>query len=320
MARADGPMRFAVGRQIRGGYLGFCEVVDGYVRRFIMGVIDEVRATADGTKTRAQASAEVERLCEAAGRVFTGQDSDYTPIGPFHTEGHIMYAVRTRMAATFMGHPMVSPEQVVRDAFAVLAVEVYGFVSANVEGTWSDEDTQGRVNMLVEGWTTMLLGLPEGEGEDYPPTAERLAQVHGPAIARTTEDAGPTWEAGSKRRGVTADQVRLFARRLQDFLSEAHGATLRGLPSYERLIQAAYACGFVCHDFDLDRAMAVMRRVERDPAALLGMPFPRVRLYVHGLMRAERWNDCGADFGGGHIHEALMSGTLRHLAERLSRS
>lgn len=141
----------------------------------------------------------------------------------------------------------------------------------------------------------------------------------GTDAADAAEDVGSAWEAGSKWRAVTPDQIRLFAKRLRDFLSDAPGAVLRGLPSYKRLIEAAYVCGFVCHDFDLDRAVAVMRRVERDPAVLLDAPFPQVRLYVHALMRAERWNDCGADFGGGHVHKALTGGALRHLAERLNR-
>lgn len=154
------PARSVAGRRARGGHLGSREVVDGYVRRFIMDVVDQLRAVADGTKARAQGSAEVERLCEAAGRVFTGQDPAYAPAGPFHTQGHVMYAIRTRMAGTFMGQPMVSAQQVVRDAFAVLAMEVYGFVGANVDGTASDEVTQARVDALVEDWTTMLMAPP----------------------------------------------------------------------------------------------------------------------------------------------------------------
>lgn len=152
--------RPAAARRARGGHLGSREVVDGYVRGFIMGVIDEVRAVADGTEARARGSAEVERLCEAAGRVFTGRDPAYAPAGPFHTQGHVMYAIRTRMAGTFMGQPMVSPQQVVRDAFAVLAAEVFKFVGANVDGTASDDETQARVDARVEGWTAMLMAPP----------------------------------------------------------------------------------------------------------------------------------------------------------------
>lgn len=141
-----------------------------------------------------------------------------------------------------------------------------------------------------------------------------------PAARSRPDNAGITSDPWPGLRPVTDDQVRLFTALLQDFLQEARGTGLRDLPSYGRLILAAYACGFVCGAFGVERPMAVMARVRRDPAVLLTMPFRQVRLYVHGLMRSERWSDCGADFGGGHIHEALTNGVLKLLAERLNRA
>lgn len=63
-----------------------------------------------------------------------------------------------------------------------------------------------------------------------------------------------------------AERVRLFASLSNDALREAPGAVLRDLPSYDRLILAAYACGFACGDMNGARARA---RVGCDPAALL---------------------------------------------------
>lgn len=153
---------------------------------------------------------------------------------------------------------------------------------------------------------------PSGQGDG---SAVGLAPGVGTSIVPFKPDnAGISSDPWPKRRPVTGEQVQLFALLLRDFLREASGTALRDLPSYDRLILAAYACGFVCTDMSGARAMM---GVERDPAVLLAMPFRQVRLYVHALMRAERWNDYGADFGGGHIQEALASGALRLLAERL---
>jgi hypothetical protein len=118
---------------------------------------------------------------------------------------------------------------------------------------------------------------------------------------------------------VTREQSTLFRMLISDFIQEAsavNGTGLSNLPSYDRLVHGAYATGFV---FVANHALAaaVYGRVREYPDALLKAPFSEVRLFVHYLMRDERWSDNGHPDGGGPIREALAEGHLHRLVERL---
>jgi hypothetical protein len=120
-------------------------------------------------------------------------------------------------------------------------------------------------------------------------------------------------------RPVTREQATLFRMLVSEFIEEANTANGRGLrylPSYKRLVHGAYATGFV---FAANHALAgeVCKRVREVPDALLNAPFSEVRLFVHYLMRDERWSDDGLPDGGGPIRDALAEGHLRRLVERL---
>lgn len=131
----------------------------------------------------------------------------------------------------------------------------------------------------------------EAANEGDAPATERLPDRSRPDNGGISSDPWP------KRRPVTGDRVKPFAAVSQGVLQHARGTASRDLPGYGRVILAADACGFVCGDFGVERPMAVMARVGRNPAVLSRMPFRRMRLYVHGSMRAERWSDCGSDHG-----------------------
>lgn len=85
------------------------------------------------------------------------------------------------------------------------------------------------------------------------------------------------------------------------------------LPSYRLFIDAAEACGFVCTDFRPKLPFGFGEVNEAVEAALGQIPFPKLRLYVHTLVRAERW----ADSYSSPILEALASGALQLVAKRL---
>ena len=115
----------------------------------------------------------------------------------------------------------------------------------------------------------------------------------------------------SSRYTVTTEQVKLFSILLREFVTEA--ATrgkrrLSTLPSYRRLTLGAYACGFVFSDADYDKGARLVELVQKDPKAFAGMSFSRVRLYVHYMVRAERWDDQNPSEIGGAIHTAVTCG------------
>lgn len=84
------------------------------------------------------------------------------------------------------------------------------------------------------------------------------------------------------------------------------------LPEYERFIVGAPGAGFVCND------LAPMKDFEdfnaRPREHLSSSDFSQLRLYVHTLLRAERW----ADGYATPIREAVMSGALEIVADRLA--
>ncbi len=83
------------------------------------------------------------------------------------------------------------------------------------------------------------------------------------------------------------------------------------LPEYDLFSSGVYACGFVCSDLSPD---ADLDAVERDPEGVLDrMNLPRIRHYLHTLLRSER-----ANWGGGSvIYSALRAGVLSALVQRI---
>lgn len=90
-------------------------------------------------------------------------------------------------------------------------------------------------------------------------------------------------------------------------------ARLWSLRSYRIFHDAAYVCGFVLDglapDFPLSEA-------NKSPQRTLGeIPFPKLRHYVHTLMRAERSSAMDGYFSP--VLESLVSGALLLVASRL---
>jgi hypothetical protein len=85
------------------------------------------------------------------------------------------------------------------------------------------------------------------------------------------------------------------------------------LEAYQLFTKAAYACGFVCCDL---HPADVLSTVNGDPQKTLArMDLSSLRIYVHTLIRAERWN-------GGEsspLYEACASGAITMLASNLRR-
>lgn len=80
---------------------------------------------------------------------------------------------------------------------------------------------------------------------------------------------------------------------------------------YELLIQTLYACGWVCDDLPLHDFLP---QVNRDVAGTVGVwALPQIRLYLHTLMRGEKWCDGGSSV----VLEAFASGALQAVADRL---
>lgn len=127
-----------------------------------------------------------------------------------------------------------------------------------------------------------------------------------PIVARTSKKAS----------SISEDQVTLFCRLCDDLIDSFRRdpSRLRFRPEYERFILGAYACGFVCSDFNSTGAILLqaegLQWVER-------APFISVRRYVHTLIRSERHSDMGEDWGGGAVYQALRSGVLQRISNRL---
>lgn len=134
-------------------------------------------------------------------------------------------------------------------------------------------------------------------------------------------------ESPSKRSVVTSDQAELLVMLIERLERSAldhfqipdrsripleRFSEIWELEDYRPLILGAYSCGFVCRDmkpeFDLNET-------NRDPSAALGnCSFPKLRQYVHTLMRGERW----ADGNSSPIMAAIKSGALALVATRLT--
>jgi hypothetical protein len=134
--------------------------------------------------------------------------------------------------------------------------------------------------------------------------------------------------APSKRSVVNEFQARHFAelcrllvkRTLEHFEMESlEGLPDEGwesfteMPEYGLFTTGVYACGFVCADLKPDADLDAVK--QRPIEAIQGADLPRLRHYVHTLMRSER-----ASYGyGSVIYEALRAGILEQLSERMDR-
>lgn len=134
--------------------------------------------------------------------------------------------------------------------------------------------------------------------------------------------------AQSKRSAINEFQVKLFvrvARMLADatlrayevrdlnFLPAGRIEAIRSLPEYALFIDACYAVGFVCRDLAPKAELEQINSRPTDHVATWSLP--QIRLYIHTLIRAERW----ADGYSSPILCALQAGTLMSVAERLER-
>jgi len=130
----------------------------------------------------------------------------------------------------------------------------------------------------------------------------------------------------SKRSAVTQHQARHLVQLIRWLEREAlnhfrvpvasrlpkdRHAEFFKLDAYRIFIEGAYACGFVCRDLKPDNPLEGER--DRAAAVIAGWAFPELRLYVHYLVRHERW----ADGYSSPILDSLAAGHLQQVADRL---
>lgn len=149
-----------------------------------------------------------------------------------------------------------------------------------------------------------------------------------PVVARagSTSAARIARSPPSKRSVVTQHQarhlvqlVRLLEREALNHFRVPVAARLpKGrfteffkLEAYRIFIEGAYACGFVCRDLKPDNPLEGER--ERAVDVIAGWSFPKLRQYVHYLVRHERF----ADGYSSPILESLAAGHLQQVANRL---
>jgi hypothetical protein len=93
---------------------------------------------------------------------------------------------------------------------------------------------------------------------------------------------------------------------------------------FSRFIDASYVCGFVCKDFDdqFDDVTTIGDQVHKlhcDPDLVQTLTVQQLRHVVHHIIRCERWNDGGSQFGGGCIWDMLESGLGHAICDALDR-
>lgn len=93
---------------------------------------------------------------------------------------------------------------------------------------------------------------------------------------------------------------------------------------FSGFIDASYVCGFVCKDFDdqCDDVTTIADQVhklhcERELVQTLNIQ--QLRHVVHHIIRCERWNDGGSQFGGGCVWDMLESGLGHAICDALER-
>lgn len=85
----------------------------------------------------------------------------------------------------------------------------------------------------------------------------------------------------------------------------------RNMPEYENLIEATFACGFVCTDYA--RFFPIEKAHLKPNEVIPMLPFSKLRHYVHTLQRAEKWN---SDYSTA-LWNSVMCGALPLVARRL---
>lgn len=129
------------------------------------------------------------------------------------------------------------------------------------------------------------------------------------------------WMSGappSKDELISDAQAQLFGMELLEYCDAADRLQpefATAVPCYVKLIQAAYACGFVCGDFDGHAFLPEYEGLLRAPDRLRSAGFPTVRAFVHTMMRGERHCDVG--LGGGYVQDSWRCGALRIIGDRL---
>lgn len=129
---------------------------------------------------------------------------------------------------------------------------------------------------------------------------------------------------------LTIQQVRFVGARLRDLLVRyEHASRDERLQPIEwaewsAFIDAAYSCGFVCHDGgeamgDREKTPVpeFMRRLERDLGQVDTLGLRDLRRIMHYIMRSERWGDGGAGTGGGAVWGLITSRLGDAFARRL---
>ena len=129
---------------------------------------------------------------------------------------------------------------------------------------------------------------------------------------------------------LTSEQVRFLAGRLHDLISrqETNSRAYFVKPTewkeWHIFIQAAYACGFVCHDagehMDNPERTPIRELIDtlkRDPCRVERMNLRDLRQIIHFIMRDERWGDQGQDTGGGAVWGLITSPLGEAIARRL---
>lgn len=129
---------------------------------------------------------------------------------------------------------------------------------------------------------------------------------------------------------LTIQQVRFMGARLRDLLVRYENASrderLRPIEwaEWSAFIDAAYSCGFVCHDGGEDMGhpektplAEFMRRLEGDLGLVETLCLHDLRRILHYIMRSERWGDGGVGSGGGAVWGLITSRLGNAIARRL---
>ena len=129
---------------------------------------------------------------------------------------------------------------------------------------------------------------------------------------------------------LTIQQVRFVAARLRDLLIRYDTATRdeRAQPiewaEWSAFIDAAYSCGFVCHDAGQDMGDPkktpvpdFIQSLERNLGRVDNLSLRDLRRIMHYIMRSERWGDGGAGTGGGAVWGLITSRLGDAIARRL---
>ena len=134
----------------------------------------------------------------------------------------------------------------------------------------------------------------------------------------------------SREEKLSIQQVRFVCARLRDLIVGYENASrderLQPIEwkEWSAFINAAYSCGFVCHDGSEDmgdrRKTLVpefMRRLERDLGQVDTLGLRDLRRILHYIMRSDRWGDGGAGTGGGAVWGVITSRLGDAIARRL---